>query len=323
MTRVCLMLSLVLAAGVASAQEINFSRVQDMTIWYNQSLKTDKLNSLKLNYRNVQYGGAIAYNSVSAMFDMPLLSKAAKDKKNAGFFSISAGAASDKSNQGILNNTLGMLGVSYAIPIDKNETYVAAGFQGEYYQSKLNLNGVENAFGDQYDAYGPIENGVSNDRLANGWSYGHFNVNAGISVFNNSRHNKWYLGLSALQVNKPYTDKLKTDSLRLKMGIGVQGGYKYITSSEDEVAFYMILNFQGGAYRHYFDLSYVKYLSSVQGGAAVGFGLGYRYDDALVPNVELRYQKFIFGLSYDVNISSINAAGLKRNGLELSVRLDF
>ena len=323
MRRVCLILSLFLAAGVASAQEINFSRVQDMTIWYNQSLKTDKLNSLKLNYRNVQYGGAIAYNSVSAMFDMPLLSKAAKEKRNAGFFSLSAGAASDKSNQGILNNTLGMLGLSYAIPIDKNETYVAAGFQGAYYQSRLNLNGVENAFGDQYDAYGPIENSVSNDRLANGWSYGHFNVNTGISVFNNSRHNKWYVGLSALQVNKPYTDKLKTDSLRLKMGIGVQGGYKYITSTEDEVAFYMIMNWQGGAYRHYFDLSYVKYLSSVQGGAAVGFGLGYRYDDALVPNVELRYQKFIFGLSYDVNISSINAAGLKRNGLELSVRLDF
>ncbi len=323
MRRVCLILSFVLAAVVASAQEINFSRVQDMTIWYNQSLKTDKLNSLKLNYRNVQYGGAIAYNSVSAMFDMPLLSKAAKDKRNAGYFSLSAGAASDKSNQGILNNTLGLLGISYAIPIDKNETYLAAGFQGAYYQSRLNLNGVENAFGDQYDNYGPIENGVSNDRLANGWSYGHFNINTGLSVFNNSKHNKWYMGVSALQVNKPYTDKLKTDSLRLKMGIGVQGGYKYITSSEDEVAFYMILNWQGGAYRHYFDLAYVKYLSGVQGGAAVGFGLGYRYDDALVPNVELRYQKFIFGLSYDVNISSINAAGLKRNGLELSVRLDF
>jgi type IX secretion system PorP/SprF family membrane protein len=323
MRRVCLILSLVFAAGAACAQEVNFSRVQDMTIWYNQSLKTDKMNSLKLNYRNVQYGGEIAYNSVSAMFDMPLLSKAAKDKKNSGYFSLSAGASSDKSNQGILNNTLGLLGISYAVPISRNETYLAAGFQAAYYQSRLNLNGVENAFGDQYDNYGPIENGVSNDRLANGWSYSHFNFNTGISVFNNSSHNKWYFGASALQVNKPYTDKLKTDSLRLKVGIGIQGGYKYVTSTDDEVAFYMIMNWQGGAYRHYYDLSYVKYLSSVQGGAAVGFGLGYRYDDALVPNVELRYQKFIFALSYDINISSINAAGVKRNGLELALRIDF
>src|SRR5882757_1549515 len=136
-----IILFLLLLAGLAHGQEINFSRVQDMAIWYNQSLKTDKQNSLKLNYRNVQYGGLIAYNSVCAMFDMPLLSKAAKDKSNSGYFSVSAGAASDKSNQGILNNTLGMLGISYAVPINRNETYLGLGFQGAYYRSQLNLTG--------------------------------------------------------------------------------------------------------------------------------------------------------------------------------------
>jgi hypothetical protein len=307
----------------AEGQDLNFSRVQDLTIWYNQSLKTDKMNSLKLDFRNVEYGGQIAYNSVSAMFDMPLLSKEAKDKNNSGYFSLSAAASSDKSNQGILTTTLGMLGLSYAVPISTNETYIAAGFQVGYYQSRLNVTGVEGAFGDEFNGYGPIENGISNDRLANGWDYGHFNVNAGASIFNNSKNNKWYLGASLIQLNKPYTDELKTDSLRLKMGIGIQGGYRYITSTDDEVGIYMIMNWQGGAYRHYFNLTYLKYLADVQGGAAVGVGLGYRYDDALVPDVELRYQKFIFALSYDINISSIAAAGIKRNGLELSMRIDF
>ena len=83
------------------------------------------------------------------------------------------------------------------------------------------------------------------------------------------------------------------------------------------------MNWQGHAYRHFFDLSYVKSLPSVQGGAAIGFGLGYRYDDAIVPNIELRYQKLILGLLYDINISSISAAGITRNGLELALRLDF
>src|SRR6267154_2380377 len=96
--------------GLARGQEINFSRVQDMTIWYNQSLKTDKQNTLNLNYRSVRYGGQIAYNSVAALFSMPLLSKEGKEKPNSGYFSLSAGAASDKTNDGILNNTLGMMG---------------------------------------------------------------------------------------------------------------------------------------------------------------------------------------------------------------------
>ncbi|HEY8972092.1 MAG TPA: type IX secretion system membrane protein PorP/SprF, partial [Puia sp.] len=260
---------------------------------------------------------------VAALYDMPLLSKEAKTKENAAYFSLAAGAASDKSNDGILNNVTGMLGISYAVPIGRKETYLAAGFQGAYYQSNFNVNGVSNAFGDQYDAYGPIEGAPSADRLASGWSYGHFNLNAGVSVFSNARYDKWYFGVSAMQINKPYSYKIKSDSTRLKMNYGIQGGYRYVTQSDDEVAFYMAMNWQGPAYRHYYNFSYTKSIPGVTGGAAVGLGLGYRYDDALIPNLEIRYQKLIIGILYDINISTISAAGVSRNGLELALKIDF
>jgi type IX secretion system PorP/SprF family membrane protein len=216
-----------------------------------------------------------------------------------------------------------MLGISYAVPIGRKETYLAAGFQGAYYQSNFNVNGVSNAFGDQYDAYGPIEGAPSADRLASGWSYGHFNLNVGVSVFSNARYDKWYFGVSAMQINKPYSYKIKSDSTRLKMNYGIQGGYRYVTQSDDEVAFYMAMNWQGPAYRHYYNFSYTKSIPGVTGGAAVGLGLGYRYDDALIPNLEIRYQKLIIGVLYDVNISTISAAGVTRNGLELALKIDF
>ncbi|HEY4065058.1 MAG TPA: type IX secretion system membrane protein PorP/SprF [Puia sp.] len=323
MRKIYVILILFLFSGLARGQEINFSRVQDMTVWYNQSLKTDKLSSLKLNYRSVQYGGQIAYNSVAALFDMPLLSKEGKDKPNSGYFSLSAGAASDKSNDGILNNTLGMMGLSYAVPIGRHETYLALGFQAQYYQSQLNVGGVANAFGDQYDAYGPIEGAPSSDRLASGWSYGHFNINTGVSVFSNGRYDKWYLGASVMQVNQPYSYKIKSDSTRLKPDVGIQGGYRYTTQTEDEVAFYMSMSWQGPAYRHYFDFAYTKAVPGVAGGAAIGLGLGYRYNDAIIPNLELRYQKMILGFLYDVNISTISASGIARNGMEMALKIDF
>jgi len=323
MRNIYIILSLLLLSGVACSQEINFSRVQDMAIWYNQSLKTDKQSSLKLNYRNVQYSGMIAYNSVAAMFDMALVSREGRSKPNSGYFSLSAGAASDKSNQGILNNTLGLLGISYAIPLGRKETYISAGFQAAYYQSQFNVNGVPNAFGDQFDSYGPIEGTPSADRLASGWSYGHFNLNAGASVFSNSRYDKWYIGASVMQVNQPYSYKIKSDSTRLKPAIGIQGGYRYVAKNEDEVGFFMSMGWQGPAYRHYYDFSYTKSIPGVQGGAGVGLGLGYRYNDAIIPNLELRYQKIIIGILYDINISTISAAGIQRNGMELALRLDF
>ena len=316
-------LILVGLTGLARGQEINFSRVQDMTIWYNQSLKTDKQNTFVLNYRSVTYGGQIAYNSAAAMVDLPLLSKDAKDRPNSGYFSVSAGAASDKTNDGILNNSLGTLGISYAVPIGRHETYLAAGFQAQYYQSSFNVAGVSNAFGDQFNAYGPIEGAPSADRLATGWNYGHFNLNGGLSIFSNGRYDKWYVGASVMQVNQPYAYKIKSDSTRLKPDIGIQGGYKFTTQEDDEVAFYMAMNWEGPAYRHYYELIYTKAIPGVAGGAAVGLGLGYRYNDALVPNVELRYQKLTMGILYDVNISTISASGIARDGLELSLKMDF
>jgi type IX secretion system PorP/SprF family membrane protein len=316
-------LILVGLTGLARGQEINFSRVQDMTIWYNQSLKTDKQNSLVLNYRSVTYGGQIAYNSVAAMVDIPLLSKDVKEKPNTGYFSVSAGAASDKTNDGILNNSLGTLGISYAVPIGRHETYLAVGFQAQYYQSSFNVAGVSNAFGDQFNAYGPIEGAPSSDRLASGWNYGHFNLNGGLSVFSNGRYDKWYIGASVAQVNQPYAYKIKSDSTRLKPDIGIQGGYKFTTKDDDEVAFYMAMNWEGPAYRHYYELIYTKAIPGVAGGAAVGLGLGYRYNDALVPNIELRYQKLTMGILYDVNISTISASGIARDGLELALKMDF
>ncbi len=83
------------------------------------------------------------------------------------------------------------------------------------------------------------------------------------------------------------------------------------------------MSWQGPAYRHYYNLSYTKAIPGVQGGAAVGLGLGYRYNDAIVPDVELRYQKMLLAILYDVNISTINAAGIARDGVELALRIDF
>lgn len=309
-----------LLTQLADAQEINFSRVQDMAVWYNQSLKTDKNISLKFNMRNVQYEGLTAYKSMSAMVDLPLVSAEGRKSENTGYLSVSVGGASDKSNQGILNNTLGLAGISYAVPFSGNETYIAVGIQGSYYQSRLNI-GEGAFFGDQYDQYGPVEGMTSGDRLAGGWSYHHININGGISVFSNAQQNKWYLGASVMHINRPFTDDAKTAELKLRPALSVQGGYKYITPENNDCSFYMTLNWQGKAYKHFFNISYFKAIPGVKGG--VGLGLGYRYDDAVVPAIEARYANATIALGYDVNVSDINAAGFKRNGIELAVKLDF
>lgn len=320
MKHIYVLLNLFLVTIAARAQEINFSRTQDMAVWYNQSLKTDKNSSVKLNLRQVRYDGMMAYKSISGMVDLPLLSAEGKEAEHSGYFNVSFGAASDKSNQGILNNTMGLVGISYAIPIAGNEIYAAVGVQGTYFQSRLSVGGAP-IFGDQYNQYGPVEGMSSNDRVASGWGYNHFDVNAGISAFSNSQYNKWYVGASVMHINKAYTDDLKSDLYRLQYMLSLQGGYKFITPQNDYVAFYVTTNWQGKAIKHFFNISFSKAIPGVDAG--VGLGLGYRYEDALVPNVEFRYTKAVISLGYDVNVSAFNPAGFKRNGLELAVKYDF
>ena len=317
---ISVLLPLFLLTLISRAQEINFSRVQDMAIWYNQSLKTDKNKSIKLNMRDVRYEGLVAYKSISAMVDLPLVSAEGRESERTGYLSISVGGASDKSNQGILNNTMALAGISYAVPIAGNETFLSFGVQGSYYQSKLNPGG-EVAFGDQYDQYGPVEGMQSLDRVASGWSYNHLDVNAGMSVFSNGEANKWYVGGSVMHINKAYTDNAKSSEFKLKYAYGFQGGYTFITALKDDVSFHMSLNWQGKAYKHFGNIAYFKSIPSVNGG--VGIGLGYRYDDAVVPSIEIRYSKATIALGYDVNVSPISAAGFRRNGIELAVKFDF
>lgn len=319
MKKLILLVIIAITSLSTYAQEINYARVQDMAIWYNQSLKTDKDNTLRLNYRNVQVAGMIAYNSISAMVDIPLV-KREKKTEEKGYFNISLGAASDKSNQGIMNNTSGLLGVSYAVPIAEG-VYVAAGFQGSFYQSRLNTSG-DGVFGDQLSKYGPISGAISSDRFAAGWKYDHFRLNAGVSIFGKDEMSKWYFGVSALQLNQPYTDVLKIDEYKLPAGFSLQGGYTYFTEAKDEIGGHLSLNWQGGAYKHFFYGSFVKNVDDKQ-EIKVGAGIGYRFEDAVVPAIEVHYQKMLFNLSYDVNISSLNSAGVKRNGLELMLKLNF
>ena len=52
---------------------------------------------------------------------------------------------------------------------------------------------------------------------------------------------------------------------------------------------------------------------------ALGAGMAYRFGDALIPQLEVLYGQWRFGLSYDVNTSAFQTATNGRGGLELAL----
>jgi len=51
----------------------------------------------------------------------------------------------------------------------------------------------------------------------------------------------------------------------------------------------------------------------------VYLGAWLRFNDAIIPYVGLEWNDFRLGASYDVNVSSLNPASMKRGGIELSL----
>ena len=55
------------------------------------------------------------------------------------------------------------------------------------------------------------------------------------------------------------------------------------------------------------------------GDKSITGGLLYRWDDAIIPVIQLELSKFTVGMSYDVNISKLAVASQARGGFELTL----
>ena len=312
-------LCLFLASG-SVAQDVHFAQVQDMNSWYNPSLKTNKDMQLRVNFRSVNYQGMAAYTSGAATIDVPLVNKAKKEDQS-GFMNLTAGVDYDQSNGGIMNVTTGMLAISYAQPLNNNNTYLSAGFQAAYTSSKISLNGG-NLFPDQFDKYGPIGSATSADPLQSGNTYGYFNAGAGLSVFHNGADKQWYFGGSVRHINQPFTESTHSTTFRLPMNYGFQGGYTAAIKNQGSIGAYGIFTWQGGAYEHLVGVLYTRNLDK-NATNALSLGVGYRIGDALIPNVGLKFGKNKVSVNYEINISSIETSHYSRSGFELSYMFNF
>ena len=81
---------LLLAAVIAKAQDPHFAGVEDMNIWYNPALKTNKVPLTHVSVRSVKYPNIISYTSKAATIELPLIFKK-NDEDDIFFKNLAAG----------------------------------------------------------------------------------------------------------------------------------------------------------------------------------------------------------------------------------------
>jgi len=311
----------------AEAQDLNFADVQQMNKWNNQSLRMDRTGSADVNFRDIRYENALSFRTGALMLNLPIGQR--KDttvSSDKGYFTATAGAAFDQSNNGFFKSTTSVLGLTYAQPLNSKGLFAAVGFQGAFVTNKYGATGT---FPDQFDEFGPIAGAATTDPLRAGNRYNYFSLNVGASIFKTGSNLDWYIGGSARHLNRPYTEVNKLDEFQLQPTYAVQSGLT-LRADRSRFSMYGIGNMKGKANEW---LLGAQYHLIVSGDAAqtstsdqlvmLSIGCGVRVKDALIPNIGMTYHRTRIGLHYDMNSSSIYTSGFTRRGFELAITQKF
>jgi hypothetical protein len=310
---------LLLTASHTKGQEPHYAGVQSMNIWYNPSLKIDKIVRTHIGVRSVKYPNIISYTSKTISLEVPLVSQKETDYENSYFFNFAVGISADNASDNFLNASTAMLSLSYALPLNNDGTYLALGFQGNYSFNRVG-NGYTSSFPDQFDKTGALNAARTKDPFESGYNYGYFTPGAGVAIFHIGQPEQWYIGGSVRNFTHPYTEWHY--SVRLPSNFGIQAGYTFPISNVAEVSGYGNFTWQSNMNEHVIGARYIRHFGDSTDNA-FSLGVGYRFGNALVPEAKIHIGRSKLSFYYELNVSKFPSANFHRRAYELSYTQDF
>ena len=210
-----------------------------------------------------------------------------------------------------------------------DDAFLSLGFMGGIMEqcfdpSKLILN-------DQFvaGANGTFSVRPTSSQVFDKTSVNYFDISAGASFTNALNQNSnYYIGAALFHVSQPSVGFFQGNKITLNKKIAFNAGFT--TALPDDIT-------ELTAYGDYFGQYDLKFnyvgISSFQLGLLVKrqimvvtdegkyitAGLLYRWDDAIIPTVQLELNNFTLEVSYDININKMATASQLRGGVELSL----
>jgi hypothetical protein len=310
---------LLLTASHTKGQEPHYAGVQSMNIWYNPSLKIDKIVRAHIAVRSVKYPNIISYTCKTLSLEVPLVNKKETDYENSYFFSFALGICADNASENYMNASTAMLSLSYALPLSNGGTYLALGFQGNYSFNRVG-NGYSTSLPDQFDKTGAVYAARIKDPFESGYSRGYFTPSAGISAFHSGQQEQWYVGVSVRNFTHPYTEW--NYSVRLPSNFGIQGGYTFPISNSTEISSYANFSWQNNMNEHVIGARYDRHFGDSTDNA-LSLGVGYRFGNALVPQAGIQIGRSKLLFYYELVVSKFPSANYHRKAYEISFTQDF
>ena len=309
-----------------NAQDPHALGIEQMKLWYNPALKTDTLPVGHVMLHNVNYPGVLSTKSKSITLELVFERNIETVSNTVPFFTLTAGLNVDNASNDLMKASSAMLALSYALPLDYNNTFLALGFQGNYSFNQVGVTGSYYSFPADFDQFGAFNWAVKRDPLESGYNMGYFSFNAGAAVFHTVEEQQWYVGFSTRYINHPYTEWDHISALPTTFG--VQAGYTAALSERTQLSGYGTVSFVSGSSssipEQYLGIRGIRKIY-VNDSAFfhLSVGVGMNFHQAMQPNVQLQWGRHLFGGYIDLNLPNSASAGYKRRSYSLLYRYDI
>ncbi|MBD3637355.1 MAG: PorP/SprF family type IX secretion system membrane protein [Crocinitomicaceae bacterium] len=312
------------------AQDIHFSQFYMNPLQQNPAMAGAVYGiEANINYKDQWRAVGAPYKTFALGYHM----RYEKKRSQGGFLAGGVNFFSDKAGDSQMGTGQGNLAMAYHFKANEYNR-IGGGVQVGYFQRKIdytNLQWATQFDGTAYNASLPA--GIPAGQA----SFTRMDVGAGVSwVYNNTggdikvtdNHDlNFTAGVAVMHINRPKFSFLNTDErLPMKVVLHGNGVISLGESSKMAVCPGFMYYRQGPAQEIYVGTLF-RYLlaqdskfTGFRHGAALYGGAYLRTRDAITAKFIIEYAGWGFGVSYDINVSSLKVASNTRGGLEFSLR---
>jgi len=311
----------------ACAQDVGFSQFYDQPLLRNPALAGIFTGDVRFvaSYRNQWQSVTIPYRTFGLSTEVKLPLEIVPDDN----ITIGLQLMKDVAGTSEFSTTQILPAVNYSFPLSgEKNSYLSIGFMGGLMQQRFDPTKL--VLNDQFvsGSNGSFSVLPASRQVFNNTSINYFDLSAGLTYNGSLRGDvDYYIGAGMFHLTKPKVGFFQGNEITRNKKLALNFGLTAPTSEEDQLVLY-------GDYFKQFGQGFSPVgISTVQVGVmyshdlyvlgdeqqTITFGVLYRWDDAVIPVLQLQLSKFIIGTSYDVNVSKLNVASQYKGGFELTL----
>lgn len=311
----------------AYSQDVGYSQFYDQPLLRNPALAGIFTGDVRLvaAFRNQWQSVTIPYRTFGLSSEVKFPTNIVPDDN----VTIGLQLMRDVAGTSEFSTTQILPAVNYSLPLSSvTNSYLSLGVMGGLMQQRFDPTKLQ--LDDQFvsGSNGSFTVLPSSGQVFNNTNVNYFDLSVGVSyngVFGDNID--YYVGTGLFHITRPRVGFFEGNKITLNKKAAFNMGLSVPTSETDQLIVY------GDYFQQYGDNFKSVGVSTLQVGmmykrdlvviddnrTAVTMGLLYRWDDAIIPVVQLEVSKLIVGVSYDVNVSKLVVASQYRGGFELTL----